>query len=1078
MVCYSNDFSIRDLEKVRTYSDAEEDTVYFAWHEFGYEALTGAYVPFLNTVCDIYRRYVNGDFQEFMEECGVYALQQGVLKSFYETGTCVRRENVILDEVEYEQKRMTEAVASMLRKIAEVRPIVLVINRFQMAARSSLELVQLLLREPSANIGIVLGANEVKFHEESISAVWDDIVEAIEDHSQMYHVGSTGIRRVEDFGDDKKSENYEQSLDMINNSIALLDFDLAKHMFQNIEHQIKFEDAVIRQETKLAMYLSYAKASILLGEMSKALELVEEIMHMDIPEKIHEISYESAYLSATCYMYQGKLEKADTFAQMAMDEAIDHGTEEEVFQAELLIAQAKMSGWYNIFFCVQDIPIEERLIELLMKYDYKNHLAHIYVYAYDNRPEVIAKAYRSEAALVYFRKGVSLAQEIGNEQLVYSAYQKNIMLASTNGMNEIAMLYSVRAYQFLKDKGNVLGSRICSGIGYNLSALGYNEEAERYYNHCIEIFYRLRLPEDIAEVYYNRALNRIMLGRYDLAEQDLLLSMKVIEKLHLNSLRVCNLSKLYGLLALSCALQGDRFNCERYLLNCRQFLNYIIAKDEKQNTEIIHDYAKSDDDMFLYSFSKALLHWMEGENEEAFFSYETAEKYLALAEGNQFFAYRIYRQKRMELFRDMGKTELYERERVMLGEREEMSLQLKMGDPIRMLDEVDIGKDTGSCEVSEYEIEALIKQEGLVVDYQTSRQQMEFISSWQKTIDVNNADIDALVQNAMHKFLNHFGTDRALYIWYEGRQAKVLYNDTEVPMTAKNIKILEQIMREYPQGFAASKISDSFFEHQDAIELFDVDEVCSFVAVPFFKNGQLTCLLITYVQMKDNWHSSIERYMLNDDDLKFYYLLFREMSYSIKRMESSRKIREMNRKLQEAAITDVLTGIYNRAGLYGEIHRMAEGWNAGEKHQSLGLMFADLDNFKAYNDTFGHDVGDLILKEMAAIFTSVTGEKGFVSRYGGDEFILLINTDSRDELESIAQQIYHTIDETDGFRETIEQYVGHPIQVTKKNRITCSIGISMAPDVQSEEDVNKLIKLADDLLYSVKTTEKGRYAFI
>jgi diguanylate cyclase (GGDEF)-like protein len=186
----------------------------------------------------------------------------------------------------------------------------------------------------------------------------------------------------------------------------------------------------------------------------------------------------------------------------------------------------------------------------------------------------------------------------------------------------------------------------------------------------------------------------------------------------------------------------------------------------------------------------------------------------------------------------------------------------------------------------------------------------------------------------------------------------------------------------------------------------------------------------------------------------------------------------MNRKLQEAAITDVLTGVYNRAGLYGEIHRMAEGWSTGRKHQGLGLMFADLDNFKSYNDTFGHDVGDLILKEMSKIFTRVTGNNGFVSRYGGDEFILLINTDSRDELETIAKEIYHTIEETDGFRESIESYVGHPIQVTKKNRITCSIGISMAPDVQNEEDVNKLLKRADDLLYSVKTTEKGRYAFI
>ena len=50
----------------------------------------------------------------------------------------------------------------------------------------------------------------------------------------------------------------------------------------------------------------------------------------------------------------------------------------------------------------------------LMKYDFKNHLAHIYIYAYDNRPEVVAKSYRSEAALFYFSKGVEMAKEIGN----------------------------------------------------------------------------------------------------------------------------------------------------------------------------------------------------------------------------------------------------------------------------------------------------------------------------------------------------------------------------------------------------------------------------------------------------------------------------------------------------------------------------------------------------------------------------------------------------------------------------------------------------------------------------------------
>ena len=87
------------------------------------------------------------------------------------------------------------------------------------------------------------------------------------------------------------------------------------------------------------------------------------------------------------------------------------------------------------------------------------------------------------------------------------AYQKNIMLSSTNGMYEISLLYSVRTYEALKDKRSIQAGRIYSGIAYNLCAIGENERAMAYYRHAIRLFYHLREPEDIAEVQYNMSLN-------------------------------------------------------------------------------------------------------------------------------------------------------------------------------------------------------------------------------------------------------------------------------------------------------------------------------------------------------------------------------------------------------------------------------------------------------------------------------------------------------------------------------------------------------------------------------------------
>ena len=123
--------------------------------------------------------------------------------------------------------------------------------------------------------------------------------------------------------------------------------------------------------------------------------------------------------------------------------------------------------------------------------------------------------------------------------------------------------------------------------------------------------------------------------------------------------------------------------------------------------------------------------------------------------------------------------------------------------------------------------------------------------------------------------------------------------------------------------------------------------------------------------------------MLNEDDLSIFKLLFRELEYSIARIEANEKANEMNKRLKQAAVTDMLTGIYNRAGMYQEIEKLEKRISVTSGGMDGGLMFIDLDNFKHYNDTYGHDVGDLILKEMAFVFKEVAKDRGFVSRYGG-----------------------------------------------------------------------------------------------
>lgn len=1070
MACYSNTFSVSGLETIKRYSE-NEDNVFFTWKEFEQGKLVGAYDPFLDVACEIYRTHVKGDFDAFLTQCQVYELHREVLNSYYHSGKCNRIEPVLWVEVEYEKKRMARTICLMLKALAEYKPIVMVINRFQVASRSAMHLVQLLIEENIPNLGIVLGVNQSGIPNDSRIEIWEKITEYLSDNGQIYHIGSSGNSSAQSHVQNTNSYvEYSKIFVQLNNIMELLDFEQASEYFSYIERLIKFEEVKMEDSLKLSLYFMYTKVAILLGDMPKALDIIEDISKLRVSERENYINYQCSLDLTTCYMYQGKLELAHKHAQEAKEFAIMIGKDEFIFQAELLMLQARMSGWHNIFFCVTDVKVEQSLIKKLIQYNYRNHLAHIYIYAYDNKPEMVMKAYRSESALVHFTKGINLAKEIGNENLVCNAYQKNAMIASTNGMNEIALLYSIRSYQFIQGKNSLITGRMLSAIGYNLSALGRMKESTEFYQRAISLFYKKQLPEDIAEVCYNHALTLFTEGRYKEAEERLAIAMKIIDKLHLNSLRVCNLAKLYAIQSLLSSLQGRRFDAERYLLSCAQFMNYLI---EKQEEDIVHDFARSDDDICLYQFAKALHEIALGNEEKALDVLDKTEEYFQGAEGNLFYIHTLYRKCRMHLYEKTNNKELFENERTSLLQYQELIAQVSANVSDKLLNEVCELSDDFK-EISKEQIDTLVRREALLKESKQNKRQLDFISTWQNLLDKRDVRVFEMVRNSIRLFLNHFNNDCAMYVRMEGETSHVLYNDTNVFFSKEKMDELGRKLADYPTGIAVSKITHTFFEHRELISLFDLDEVCSFVAVPFFKDGKLESFFITYIKMKDNWHDSVNRYLLNEDDLRLYQLLIRELGNAIVRQESFEKIFQMNKQLQEAATTDVLTGITNRMGMYAKVEELLEKRN---KIEGLGVMFIDLDNFKPYNDTYGHEIGDIVLQGMAKIFDTAVDQKGFVSRYGGDEFIIVTDTNEREQIEVIAQDIYKRIQKANGFLKEIEETLGISIEMTRDKMIGCSIGITSSDTFTEVNQLDEMISYADESLYKAKEAGKGTYIF-
>jgi len=174
-------------------------------------------------------------------------------------------------------------------------------------------------------------------------------------------------------------------------------------------------------------------------------------------------------------------------------------------------------------------------------------------------------------------------------------------------------------------------------------------------------------------------------------------------------------------------------------------------------------------------------------------------------------------------------------------------------------------------------------------------------------------------------------------------------------------------------------------------------------------------------------------------------------------MENEIKYRN---QLSRKANIDEVTELYNHR--YFQERLAIEIENAKLKDHSLALIIIDLDYFKFYNDTFGHQQGDILLKSVGKIITKSIRDEDVVCRYGGDEFAVILQNTSPDEARSIGERIRLAIDGKKFFGE--ESQPG--------NDITVSVGVAMYPDNAADKD--ELIKKADDAMYKAKFMSKNR----
>lgn len=196
---------------------------------------------------------------------------------------------------------------------------------------------------------------------------------------------------------------------------------------------------------------------------------------------------------------------------------------------------------------------------------------------------------------------------------------------------------------------------------------------------------------------------------------------------------------------------------------------------------------------------------------------------------------------------------------------------------------------------------------------------------------------------------------------------------------------------------------------------------------------------------------------ISSKDKEYFELLATQIAITINRANVYAEI------LKHATL-DALTGFYNRRQLEERIKQ--EVSNAKRQHAPLCGIMTDIDFFKGVNDTYGHAVGDLVLKTIAKVIRGQLREYDIAGRYGGEEFSILLPFTKISEAKMVAERLRQTIAD-----KTIDISKINPDSEVKKINITMSLGIYEIKEDDNEDD---LLRKADKALYQAKNTGRNK----
>ncbi|MBE5935286.1 MAG: GGDEF domain-containing protein [Lachnospiraceae bacterium] len=1044
-------------------------------HTFKSDAMQGPYEPFMDWIRDIYIQYYKEEISEveFLKECEVYTNQMEVFTTFLKTGHCVRKEDVIMYEVNYEKEKFIISLLNIFKKLSKDRTLYLSLNRLHLAHLSTIKLlVEILKSIDDFRIGLFVTYDKSIEVYNYMKKQWRNLIKYVDDNELDFDLSSFLNIKSEQSNKQfipKVIDTKEYRL-KVNNMLQCMAQEQAAYYLSIIYQKIEREKFNISSMEKFNLLAIYALVTLQEHDAGTALMLCKVMQaHVDT-EKNASCKFVYHYLMCMTQIELMQIKVAIEYALECVDIANNMNNKYLLFKAKILYVNAKCYGWKVANECTNLGTVVDDLEELLAQYGFLNTLAYYNLNQFAiNRVDY--ELYRDVSRNPHISKTLNMAEKIENNSLILYAYERMIVKSSSDGhhlcvddlYHKYAELLKKLSKKYKYEKYNEFPY---DGIGYNYVIRERYVQANEFFNESIRISYKKKNVENIASTFYNKAINAIIAKEYAIADEYLSSCFKVMSYIGITTIFQCNASKLYGLRALCNYYLDMEYKSYVNLNVIERLLLHIVNTTDEQAC------AMWDDDLFLYHFVKALLHKNNDDLDLAEIEFKIAKVHMERSSSFMFCSYPMYAMEVFELYCRIQKVD--EGNKVL---EDCIKFCEKNGYTIKkeQLENKLLGKksmDTryrlGMKKNELQMITDMARKVGNKIKDESRQKEITFLSNWQDFLRKDRTTTALFGKEALSMLKDTFSFDGILYIDVVNKKPQILYSDLDKKLSKEEIDYISSFFRTRNNMLAVSRMDKVFNEYDQILNIFDKSKIHTLVGIPLVNDNEMVSVLIAFM----NYESvcRLRKAVLSQHQLSIVKYAFQQLNNAILKNNRRKEIRQINKNLQKLVVTDRLTSLYNRQGFTKKLNEYANS------ESKLAILYIDLDNFKFYNDNFGHYIGDKILIMFADKLKRLLGKNDIAVRYGGDEFIIVKEMKEIEEILELARQFSESM-KTD-FRAQVMKVIGDvDIDIPENKLLSCSIGISEL-SCETKEEINDALRKADKALYAVKRKNKGGFELI